>query len=487
MGAAVSTTDFERIFHPRNLAIVGVSKEGLGFGAGICNSLRAIGYGGEIYLVNPKGGAWNGQTLFPSVEDIPGRFDLAIIAVAAPAVPAALEACRLKGAAGASIVSSGFKELGTAEGLALEQEIVAIAKKGIRVIGPNCFGIYCPRSGLTMLPGPDLSRQSGPIGFSSQSGGMAVDFANLGKSMGLQFSKMVSFGNGADLRETELLQYFGEDPETGVVGMYIEGVRDGEAFFQALKATAARKPVIVNKGGLSDAGARAVQSHTASMGGSGRIWPAILRQANAVQVRSMAEMADACQAFTLLPGRVYRNLSVLGGGGALGVAAADAAETYGLSIPPFDEALAGRIDALLPKPGSSPGNPVDVANPFVAPKTLKEIMRQAASDPRIDLQIFNSLIHHYKNMARITGRPVKEVTPYLELADDIQAVVAETGKPIVVILFNPKSGMDHLDVVEMFADARRAFVQRGIPVFNTLSEGLRAIGHLNAYYERKRS
>ncbi|MFZ1983767.1 MAG: hypothetical protein WAU91_05090, partial [Desulfatitalea sp.] len=350
-----------------------------------------------------------------------------------------------------------------------------------------CFGIYCPRSGLTVLPGPDLSRESGPIAFSSQSGGMAVDFANLGKSLGLKFSKIVSFGNGADLRETELLRYFGDDPQTGIVTMYIEGVQDGDAFFNALRETAARKPVIVHKGGLSDAGSRAVQSHTASMGGSGRIWQSILRQANAVQVHNMAEMADACLAFSLLPGRVYRQISVLGGGGALGVAAADAAERFGLSMPPFADDLARRIDALLPKPGSSPGNPVDVANPFVPPKTLKEIMRLAASDPRIDLQIFSSLLHHYKNMAVATGKPVQAVTPYLELADDIQAVVAETGKPILVILSNPKSGLDHLDVVAMFADARRAFVERGIPVFNDLSAALAAVGHLNAYYERKRS
>jgi acyl-CoA synthetase (NDP forming) len=487
MNCSTISTDFDRIFHPRNIAIIGVSKEGIGFGAGIFSSLRAIGYSGGIFLVNPKGGALNGTPIYPRIEDIPERFDLAIIAVAAQAVPAALEACRLKGAAGVEIFSSGFKELGTAEGIALEQEIVAIAARGIRVIGPNCFGIYCPQSGLTVLPGPDLSRESGPIAFSSQSGGMAVDFANLGKSMGLRFSKIVSFGNGCDLRETELLRYFGDDPQTGIVTMYIEGVQDGEAFFQALKATAARKPVIVNKGGLSDAGSRAVQSHTASMGGSGRIWQSILRQANAVQVNSMAEMADACLAFSLLPGRVYRQISVLGGGGALGVAAADAAERFGMTIPPFADELAGRIDALLPKPGSSPGNPVDVANPFVPPKTLREIMRLAASDPCIDLQIFSSLLHHYKNMAMAMGQTIQAVTPYLELADDIQAVVAETGKPIVVILSNPKSGLDHQDVVAMFADARRAFVERGIPVFNDLSAALASVGHLNAYYERKRS
>jgi hypothetical protein len=147
--------------------------------------------------------------------------------------------------------------------------------------------------------------------------------------------------------------------------------------------------------------------------------------------------------------------------------------------------LARRIDALLPKPGSSPGNPVDVANPFVPPKTLKQIMRIAAEDQRIDLQIFTSLLHHYKNQALITGKPLKSIAPYLELADDIQEVVAETGKPVMVVLANPKSGPDHLDVVEMFVDARRAFTERGIPVFNSLFEGLRAIGHFNSYYERK--
>jgi acyl-CoA synthetase (NDP forming) len=189
----------------------------------------------------------------------------------------------------------------------------------------------------------------------------------------------------------------------------------------------------------------------------------------------------------MLPRQTFRNITVLGGGGALGVAAADMAETYGIQIPAFGDDLADRIDAYLPKPGSSPGNPVDVANPFVEPKALKEIMRLAATDDRIDLQIFTSLLHHYKNMAKIQGKPVKAVTPYLELADDIKEVVAETGKPIVVILSNPKSGLDHLDVVDMFADARHAFIERGIPVFEDLRDAMRAIGHVNTYCERKLS
>ncbi|MCJ8501192.1 CoA-binding protein [Desulfatitalea alkaliphila] len=485
MPSSTVTTDFERIFHPRRIAIVGVSTRGPGFGSGIFHSLRTIGFEGEIFLVNPKGGTLDGVPILPSVADIPGAIDFAIIAVQARAVPEALELCRRKGAAGAEIFSSGFKELGTEEGRLLEQQVVQVARRGIRVIGPNCFGIYCPASGLTVLPGPDLSRESGPVAFLSQSGGMAIDFANTGKSIGLRFSKMVSFGNGADLREVELLRYLTDDAETGVITLYIEGVADGAAFFDAMRAAARRKPVIVYKGGLSNAGARAVQSHTASMGGSRRIWRAMLRQVNAVQVRDLPEMSQAALAFAMLPPRPFRRISVLGGGGALGVAAADAAEPFGLTIPAFDPPLVERIEAILPRPGSSAGNPVDVANPFVAPEVLKEVLLLAAEDPRIELQIFISLLSHYKNMARMMGLPVKEVAPYRDLAAHFQEVARRTGKPVVVVLPNPRRGLDHLDVVEMIALARRTFMAHGIVVFDELHEALRAIGHLNVHYGRK--
>ncbi len=157
---------------------------------------------------------------------------MAIIAVPASLVPEALEACRQRGVIGAEILSAGFKELATPEGRALEEEIKGIVKKGIRVVGPNCFGIYCPAGGITILPGAEFPRESGPVAFLAQSGGMAGDFVNNGNSLGLKFSKVVSFGNGVDLRETELLQYLGDDPETKVICMYMEGVEDGRAFYQ---------------------------------------------------------------------------------------------------------------------------------------------------------------------------------------------------------------------------------------------------------------
>jgi acyl-CoA synthetase (NDP forming) len=479
--------DFERIFHPQRVAIVGVSAEdgARGFGIGMLNALKAMGFEGNIFPVNPKGGSFAGLKIYKQIEDIPGEIDFAIIAVAAKAVPEALESCRKKGAAGAEILSAGFSELGTAEGRDLENKIREIAAKGIRVVGPNCFGIYCPRSGLTLLPGPDLSRKSGPVAFLSQSGGMAIDLAHKGKWMGISFSKVVSFGNGSDLRETELLRYLADDQETRVIGMYVEGIKDGDSFFHEIRSAARKKPVIVCKGGLSLAGQRMVISHTASMGGSRIIWQSILRQVNAIQVQDLEELAEAALAFCFLPPRVFKRISVVGGGGALGVTACDVAETFGMEIPPLCAQTQDRVENLLPKPGSSGTNPIDVANPFVEPKVLKEILRVTAEDKQIDLQIIISLLYHYKTMARFLGKPVKEVAPYRELAEALHNVVKETGKPIVVILANPKRGMDDLDIVEMLALARREFLDRGLPVFDELHEAIRAIGHVNTYYARR--
>lgn len=480
--------DYERIFHPRTLAILGVSADesGVGFGTGMLRAITSMGFEGKIYPVNPKGGNISGLEIYKRVEDIPEKVDFAIIAVTAKWVPEALEACRKIGVAGAEILSAGFKEMGTPEGRELEKQIQEIAAKGIRVVGPNCFGIYCPKSGLTMLPGPDLSRESGNVAFLAQSGGMSIDFAHAGKWMGVRFSKMVSFGNGADLREAELLNYLTSDPETQVISMYIEGIRDGDIFFRKLKAAASKKPVIVYKGGLSQAGARTVASHTASMGGSGLIWKSVLKQAGAIQVKDTEELAQVSLAFSMLPKKSYRNISVVGGGGAIGVTACDAAESYGIGIPPLAADLQSRIGNVLPKPGSSGINPIDVANPFVAPHILKEVMLAAARDQHIELQIIVSLLFHYKTLARMFDKPIVEVVPYKELVAAAGDVVNKTGKPVVAVLPNAKRGLESMDITELIALTRQEYVNRGIPVFDELHDAIRAIAHMNTYYGRRK-
>jgi acyl-CoA synthetase (NDP forming) len=303
--------------------------------------------------------------------------------------------------------------------------------------------------------------------------------------MGLRFSKVVSFGNGADLREAELLRYLADDPETGVIAMYVEGVADGGEFFDTLRAAALRKPVVVLKGGLSEAGGRAVVGHTASMGGSRAIWSGVLRQVNATQVHDLEEMAQACLAFSHLPGRVFGGISAVGGGGALGAAAGDAAEAHGIKVPAFPGDLRARLEGILPRPGSSAGNPTDVANPFVPPAVLGRVLRLAAEDDQVHLQVLISLLYHYKSQAQAMGVPVAAVTPHAELAATVAAAAADTGKPVVMVLPDLMRGLEDLDLAETMARAREEFSRRGLPVFGAIGEALRAVGHVNAYYGRR--
>ncbi len=476
---------FDRIFNPKRIAVIGVNAEGFGFGRAILDSLISIGCSSEIFPVNPKGGTIFGLAVRKSLDEIPGDIDFAIIATPAQSVPAALEHCRRKGAAGAEILSAGFKELGTPEGIALEAKLKTIAAKGIRVIGPNCFGIYAPRSGLTLLPGPRLSREPGETSFISQSGGLAIDLAHLGMWKGIRFNKVVSIGNGVDLRETELLEYFGEDEETTVIGMYIEGIDDGRRFFEVLRVVARNKPVMVIKGGLSATGQRAVMSHTASMGGGSEIWKSVLRQCNAIQVGEIEELADACLAFTMLGKKIYRGISLVGGGGALGVAAADIADQFGLTIPALATNLQDEIRAILPKPGSSATNPIDVANPYVPPANLKEILTLAARDPNVDIQILVQLLYHYTALGNLLKLPsIQGIVPYRELADNVAEAIAATGKPVVLVLPNPKRDLNSLEVEEVLRKTRQEFIQRKIPVFDDLKEALRAIHHVSQYFRR---
>jgi acyl-CoA synthetase (NDP forming) len=254
---------------------------------------------------------------------------------------------------------------------------------------------------------------------------------------------------------------------------------------KTFKEVSARKPVIVLKGGLSESGSRAVLSHTASMGGSRKIWRSVLRQVNAVQTRDVREMTRASLAFSFLPPGVYTTVAIISGGGGMGVAAADAAEEFGLKVPLFAPEIARRIDALLPKPASNAANPVDMSIPFAPAQMIKDSLSLAAEDEGIDLQILVTMFSYYVNIATAMGKPIKAVVPYLEIADGVAEVMERKGKPIVVVLSNFTSGLGHLDVIEMIESARTAFIERGIATFDSPAEAMQAIEHVNDYYAGK--
>ncbi len=486
--ASPSFDQLTRMFNPASIAIVGVSAGGIGFGRRVLLSHLAIGYEGRLYPVSRSGGTIAGLPVYRSVDEIPGTIDFAIIAVPAPSVPAAVEACRRKAAAGVAILSSGFRETGTPEGIALEEELQTIAKRGIRILGPNCFGIYCPRSGQTLMPGPDLSREPGGVAFLSQSGGHAIDAAHIGKWRGVHFSKVVSFGNGCDLRETEMLRYLLHDPETRVICLYIEGVSDGREFFEALRETGRTKPVVVVKGGLSESGGRAAASHTASLSGQRDVWEAVLRQCQATQAEDIPEMVDAALAFAHLPGKVYRGCSIIGGGGALGIAAADAAESCGLCIPRLREDLQASLRELLPKPGSSAANPVDIANPHVSPQDIHEILSYASEDEKVDIHLVIALLYHAQALQHTLGAAsITDVSAHRELAGACRAAVLRGKKPVVLVLPNHKQAEDALEIEEIIRETRRLCSEAGIPVYDDVKKALSVIAKVSAYYRRRSS
>jgi len=265
-------------------------------------------------------------------------------------------------------------------------------------------------------------------------------------------------------------------------------VEDGERFFRLAKEAAKRKPVIIYKGGLSEMGKRAVASHTASMGGQKEIWEALIKQVGAVQVHDFDELCNTILAFTLLPPRCYRGMTALGGGGALGVAACDEAETHGLFFPKLSGPIYETIAQDLPKPGSSGDNPIDVANPFVSPHVLGKIMREAAKDNRVDIQVPIILFYHFKQLVTRLGFPsLRDCIPLEQYVTDFAEAKEKTGKPVVLVLPNHRQEVTDLDLEEALRHARREFLARGIPVYNTLTEAMRAIHNVASYYAKQAS
>ena len=354
------------------------------------------------------------------------------------------------------------------------------------MLGPNCFGVYCPKSGQTLLPGPDLSREPGGVAFLSQSGGHSIDVGQIGRWRGVKFSKVVSFGNGCDLRETEMLRYLHQDKDTKVICMYVEGVADGREFLSALKETGKAKPIIVIKGGLSESGSRAAASHTASLSGQRGIWEAALRQCNAIQVENIEEMMDAALAFSLLPERAYQGCTVMGGGGALGIAAADAAESFGLAIPRLRKDIQTSILDLLPKPGSSAANPIDIANPHVPPNVIKEALIRASQDENVHIHIVISLLYHLKALKYHTGaKTIREISPHRELVAACREAMEIGKKPVVLVLPNHKQEIGGMEVEEIIRETRQLCHEAGMTVYDDVKNALRAIAGVSTYYIRQ--
>ena len=476
-------SELRPILYPRALAVVGVSRNETKFGSRFLQALLDFGFKGKIYPVHPTATETLGLKTYPSVRDVPEPVDLAAIMVPAPLVPAVLEDCLARGVKGAEVFTSGFAETEGERARALERELTLIARRGIRIVGPNCFGIYCPGSGLTLLPGGDFPAESGPVAFISQSGGHAVEFAREARGRGIRFSTVISYGNGCDLNETDFLEYAAEDDQTKIVAMYIEGPRDGRRFARLVRDLAPRKPVIIWKAGLTKTGGKAVRSHTGSLGGEEAIWGALFKQTAAVSVRNLEEMADTVLAFLHLSAFPGQRVAVIGGGGGISVAAADVCDRVGLTVPPFDNDTQQKLRQILPAAGTSLRNPMDIGVPLVPAPVFERVLESVAAADYIDAIIATQGMFHVLQGSFLP--PGSDRDRFLRSLAETPAKVRDRfGKPIVIVL--PVGG-DEVETIEAEKERREIrdqYFSMGVPAYPTLERATKALANVAAYYAK---
>jgi acyl-CoA synthetase (NDP forming) len=325
----------------------------------------------------------------------------------------------------------------------------------------------------------------------SQSGGYAIRGANRASSLEIHFSQIVSYGNACDINECDLLEYFYKDPETKIILGYIEGPREGRRFFHLLKEVCKSKPVIVWKGGLTKGGARAIASHTGSLAGEEMVWDGLCRQTSAIMVNSLDEMIDTALAFLYLPNYRGRRLTVIGGGGGIGVAAADTCERAGLSVPLFSLELQKKLAKMVPPVGASTRNPVDMGSPFPRPSALRSVLETVLNEDKVDLaiisELFMSVASHMVRQVDNSALNVRLDSAVAELAQIPVEVKKRLGKPLMMVL--PVEAMapepEHIKAEEARRKVVNYYLAEGIPVFLTLERAVKALANVISYYERR--
>jgi acyl-CoA synthetase (NDP forming) len=461
------------LFSPRGVAVVGASPaDRASFATHVIRSLKEAGFP-AIYPVNPKYTEVLGLPCYPRLTAIPEVVDHVVVSIPAELALGLLDDCAAKGVKSVHFFTAGFSETGDEARAELERAMLAKARAGgFRIIGPNCVGLFVPKSRLTAATGVPL--EPGPIGFISQSGGHAQDLPYFGGPRGLRFSKVVSYGNALDVNECELLEYLSKDPETEILAAYIEGVRDGSRFLRALREAAARKPVVIYKGGTTEAGKRAAYGHTASLTSSAAVFEALCRQANAIQVDDVETLVDVLVALRfVIPFPRGTGVAVVGLGGGPSVLASDEMERAGLRLPPLPPEVQAQLKRFLPVAGAIFGNPVD-ATTLLFPEAISATMRVLSGVPEIDMLVYHLGFHPVSRWgAGLSSSPAFLRATIDALTDARQA----TGKPILLAL-RPAADWDGM---KEFLAAQDAFVGAGFPVFHSLRQAGAAMARVVAW------
>ncbi len=371
----------DHIFWPKAVAVIGATENIGSVGRTVMQNLLATSFGGEIFPVNPKRPSVLGVKAFPNIQSLPKKVDLAVIVTPAKAVPGIIKECADAGIPAAVIISAGFKEMGD-PGIAMEKEILAHAQRGkMRIVGPNCLGVMNPISGLNATFAAGMAMK-GKIAFISQSGALCTAVLDWSLREKVGFSAFVSIGSMVDVDWGDLINYFGNDPATGSILIYMESIGDSRAFLSAAREVALTKPIILIKAGRSAESAKAAASHTGSLAGSDEALTAALRRAGVLRVDTIADLFSMAEVLSKQPRPKGPHLTIITNAGGPGVIATDALIANGGKLTELSPQTMDALNQLLP-PHWSRNNPIDVLGDASA-ETYAKVVEIASQDPHSD-------------------------------------------------------------------------------------------------------
>ena len=465
------SNSLEFLFHPRSIALPGITISNPDhWTRTFLDSLLKFQFEGSIYPVNPKGGEVQGLKVFPSLEDIPDNIDYVISTVPTAVAPQLIEECAGKRVKAIQFCTAGFSETDEEDGARLEAELTRLSRKtGIRTIGPNCMGIYCPKTHLSF--NVDFPKESGSVGYISQSGGNSIQVVKQAMWRGVRFSKVISYGNACDLNESDFLEYLTADPDTRIIALYIEGVKDGERFRQALDKAAKAKPVVLLKGGVTEAGTRAVAGHTGALAGSKVTWDSLCKQLGIIRVHSLEGLIDILVTLLFMPLHIGRNVALIGFGGGASVLITDEFETRDLKAPPLPQEMRNRIRQFTSLAGNILRNPIDYSQVMESEKMVK-LINIISEWEEIDILIM---------FLRVTQAPPNALAAKAQMMEQMFETGKASSKPVAVVF---ESGILPEEVKQSFA-ATQKLVSLRLPVYQSFASAAEALNLCLSYQERK--
>ena len=445
----------EAIFNPKSVAIIGASRTPGKVGYVLTKNMIDSGYDGEIYPINPNAEEILGLKAHPSVMDVPGDVDLAVIAIPSAYVLQVAEECGKKGVKALVVISAGFKETGH-EGALLERQLVAVGEKyGMRIQGPNCLGLINTAVPINLSFAAGMPRR-GRIGFISQSGALGTAVLDWVLQQDIGFHSFISLGNKGDLDEVDYIEAMGEDEDIAVILLYLESIEKGRRFLDVASEVVEKKPVIILKGGTSNAGARAAGSHTGALVGSFLAYKTAFDRAGVILAESVEELFNYAIAFTLQPLPKGEGVAIVTNAGGPGILATDLSEKLGVRMAGISSETRNRLRNGLP-PAAATGNPVDVLGDAKADR-YKFAVETVLRDGRV-----------YAVVVLLTPQAMTEsMETALALAEIMKR---DPGKPVIAVFMG---GNSVKEAAEYLNDS-------GIPCYDFPEKGIKTISAMYEY------